>query len=612
MTEHTVRRTFSVPLSPERVWELVGDTHKVNELVFQTSASAVIARTADKARIRGTFGAIASEYDEYPWEFAVPRRYRSRRVFLRGPLRRFEFSCVLEPESAGTIAALTATVECAPGMVGSAFGRLFARRLEVGLQRLETLVRRQAPHGAVVWRFVHPHADAVRARARPLVDAIRPTLSARQHPVLDRLVEHVATMTDADVARMRPYALAASFGADRRDTLVVFLRATQAGLLRLSWDVLCPACEGSTTVASLKDLPDGGHCPSCDIDFRTDFDRNVEATFRPEPAVRPAERLVFCHGSPASTPSWLAQFVVPPRATQTLTTRLGPGRYRLLGQGIGAPLLIDVDDNASLRSVRATVEHTGGGSFSATSTQIAPGECDLVVDNPHDTPRRIQLAWRAFATDAATAADVTGLGLYQELFGAEVLSPSQHVAVGQRTILFTDLVGSTALYERVGDAAAYGMVRRHFALLEAEVERCNGHVVKTVGDAVMAAFDLPIDGVRAGWACIEALRTLVNVDGSSTGLRLRVGVHAGPCLAVDANQHVDYFGRTVNVAARVESLGGPDELVLSWTVRAAEGVPALLDELRRGGHAVVDDRQRVKGVAEPVDITRVAVRSGGA
>jgi adenylate cyclase len=429
--------------------------------------------------------------------------------------------------------------------------------------------------------------------------------------VLERLVDLLATATDADVARMRPYALADEWGASRRATLAVFLRAAAGGLLRLSWDLLCPACEGAVSVEKLKDLPAGGHCPACDVDFGADFDRNVEATFRPEPAVRAAERLVFCYGSPSSTPSWLAQFVVPPASTHTLTMRLGAGRYRLQAQSLAHPLLLDVDEAAAAHALRATVEPESGGRFRASATSLAPGGCEIVIDNPCSTPRRVQLAWREFASQAATAADVTGVGLFRDLFGADVLSPSQHVDVGRRTILFTDLVGSTALYERVGDAAAYGLVRQHFELLGGIIERHGGHVVKTVGDAVMAAFDLPVEGARAGLACIEALRTLKNPDGTSPGLKLRVGVHAGPCLAIDANHHVDYFGRTVNVAARVEGLGGADELVLSWTVRAADDVRSFLADARAAGHGVEDDRQRVKGVTDPVDITRIRVAPDG-
>lgn len=219
----------------------------------------------------------------------------------------------------------------------------------------------------------------------------------------------------------------------------------------------------------------------------------------------------------------------------------------------------------------------------------------------------MQLAWREFASPAAIVAAVTGVGLFHDLVGAGVLSPGQHIDVGRRTILFTDLVGDIALYERVGDAAAYGLVHRQLDLLGGIIERHGGHVMTTVGDAVMAAFDLPNDGARARLACIEALRTLSNPDGTSPELKRRVGVHAGPCIAIDANHHVDYFGRAVNFAARVERLGGADEHALSWSVRATEGVPAFLADAGAARHGTEDDRQRVKGVAEPVDITRIRV-----
>jgi class 3 adenylate cyclase len=607
--------SFDVDLPVEQVWSVVADTQKMNELVFGLRPSTIVARDVEKARIRGTFGMFAPEYDEYPWAFQVPHHYRSARVFPRGVLRRFEFDCRLASTDGGTRLTLESTIEGAEGIVGRVAVGVFARRLAASVSRLEGLFRAAHATNTALgfWRPSNPDREAVLARARPLAESVRPALTVDEGAVLDRLVDHIASATEADAARIRPYELADHWGVPRRTVLTVTLRAAHAGLLRLSWDLLCPSCEAPTSVEALKDLPAGGHCPACDVDFRADFDKNVEPTFRPEPAVRAAERVVFCHGSPSSTPSWIAQFVVPARSTHELSIALGAGRYRVQGAGLGAPLFVDVDEQATSHELKATIARIsdGGGAVGlrAAGTRLAPGTSAIVVDNAGDEPRRVQIAWRAYAAGAATAADVTGVGLFHELFGADVLAPTQHVDVGQRTILFTDLVGSTAMYERIGDAAAYGMVRRHFELLGAAVERHNGHVVKTVGDAVMAAFDLPIDGARAGLECIEALRGLKHSDGTSPDLKLRVGVHSGPCLAVDANAHVDYFGRTVNIAARVEGLGGPDELVLSWSVRAAGDVAGFVDELRHAGHDVVDEEQRVKGIAAPVAVTRVRVKS---
>ncbi len=90
------------------------------------------------------------------------------------------------------------------------------------------------------------------------------------------------------------------------------------------------------------------------------------------------------------------------------------------------------------------------------------------------------------------------------------------------TVMFTDLGGSTALYDRLGDHAAFALVRRHFAALRAGVLGAGGMVVKTIGDAVMAVFPEPAAAVRTALAAL---------DEADPPLRLKVGIHRGPAIA---------------------------------------------------------------------------------
>ena len=90
------------------------------------------------------------------------------------------------------------------------------------------------------------------------------------------------------------------------------------------------------------------------------------------------------------------------------------------------------------------------------------------------------------------------LQVFRDLFAEATLRPGDEAAVGQVALLFTDLRGSTALYERVGDAAAFNIVREHFAFLGSIVRDHDGAVVKTIGDAVMASFGDPADAVQGG------------------------------------------------------------------------------------------------------------------
>src|SRR3546814_18813704 len=95
------------------------------------------------------------------------------------------------------------------------------------------------------------------------------------------------------------------------------------------------------------------------------------------------------------------------------------------------------------------------------------------------------------------------------------------VAVARITLLFTDLKRSTDLYGRIGDAAAYHLVRDHFAYLGAIVRRHDGALVKTIGDAILAAFARPDDAVAAALAVQRALRSEKRRGGQEWGSTCR-------------------------------------------------------------------------------------------
>jgi class 3 adenylate cyclase len=586
---------FTVGLPLLRVWEVVSDTQHLNELVFGMSSSTIIERTSAKARIRGTFGMFAPEYDEYPWTFEVPHRYNNERIFTRGVLRRLGITCELDDNDDRTDVVYTVEAE-GRGALGRLCEAIVLWRMRRGILALRRLFARMeaGPAAPFVWPPANPWRAETLARVRPF--------SARlpASPVVDPLTTYVVDATDADVSSMRPYVLAKAWSTPRQETLEVFVRAAHAGLLRLSWDLVCPSCEGAVSFARLKDVPNQGHCDSCDIDFSAGFADNVEARFAPEPTVRSASATAFCVGSPSATRSWLAQHVVEPGAVVTLSPQLDPGRYRLQSAGLAGTASFDVDEDGSSECM----VHLDDSGFSSVP-RLKAGAVTIRLENRSPSPRRVQLVHRSYATSAATAADVTALGLFRELFGQEVLAPDQHVSVGRMAILFTDLVGSTAMYERLGDAAAYGLVRRHFELLRAVIEAQQGRVVKTVGDAVMASFDHPRDAVSAGLACIEALRAMRGQEQRAADLRLKIGVHTGPCLAIEANGATDYFGQTVNVAARVENLARPDELVVSWAVLADDRAAAAIDAAVAGGACLERDRRPVKGLANEVEIVRL-------
>jgi class 3 adenylate cyclase len=162
--------------------------------------------------------------------------------------------------------------------------------------------------------------------------------------------------------------------------------------------------------------------------------------------------------------------------------------------------------------------------------------------------------------------DLLLLPAFWELFASEAPAADESLRIGRVAILFTDLRGSTAMYAERGDPRAYRLVRDHFAILADAIDRNNGALVKTVGDAVMASFASGADAVQAAFESqAELCARAADMGGE---LVLKAGVHAGACLAVKLNDRLDFFGGAVNTAARVQGVSRGNDVVVTREVIA--------------------------------------------
>ena len=223
----------------------------------------------------------------------------------------------------------------------------------------------------------------------------------------------------------------------------------------------------------------------------------------------------------------------------------------------------------------------------------------MTVENKTNEPLHVKLERLGYASLAATAHVVTTMAEFRRLFSKELLKPSTPLKVGHCAILFSDLTGSTALYTKAGDAAAFRLVDDHFDVLRKSIEEAGGTVVKTMGDAIMAAFLEPNACLRAAISCLRAFEVFrkTHPNGADTGLKL--GLFAGPCYVVTANDAIDYFGQTVNCASRVQHLAESGEIVLE------EDVYGRLPEADRVQLRVVETLEvRVKGVEHPLRLVK--------
>jgi adenylate cyclase len=346
--------------------------------------------------------------------------------------------------------------------------------------------------------------------------------------------------------------------ADRWDVLALFLHATRCGLLDFRWEILCPNCRSSRNqlVNSLSGISRTSHCDVCQIEFDAEFDKSVELKFAVNQAIRPRQEQTYCLAGPGGKPHVISQLWLQPGEERAWKLPPLTRPLRLRSPQVKGSRTLDPEE---FRDLRPALIRTKAAGFEIEPGRQHSSDDAAHVHNPNSFPVVLSLDQVGWSEDILTAARVTNWQEFRDLFAHEVISPAEDITVGSQVVLFTDLRGSTAMYRTIGDAPAYALVRDHFTILTAVVRNHHGTVVKTIGDAVMACFsrvDEALDAVR------DMNRKLAD-DMRAVPLTLKASLHAGPCLAVNANDRLDFFGTTINLAARMVSCCQGGDLVVS-------------------------------------------------
>ena len=585
---------WSFDSPPEAVWPLLADTARFNEAA-KLPKQEIEERAREDGSVlylaRACQGPFALEWREKPVNWISNRWFEHCRYFSKGPLASLCARFSLEPDGAGCKGSYT--IEAAPAnLLGSlilrtAFfesaGRNFSALAESARDcaagRRETPFDYQAPAPAA----------GIGARVEALVETIE--ASGHGHGLAWRLADFVLSAQEVDLSQLRPLRLARLWQEEPREVIELCLEATRAGLLVLRWDLLCPRCRtAKAVVGGLDALPQGAHCDTCNIDYERDFAKNVELSFRPDPAIRPISFGEYCLFGPMSTPHIHIHLTLAPGERRTVALSLPAGRYRLRTLEPGPELEVDWDQPGFPEVVAE-----------AEAMRCGPAGPDGEIRLSNATARELTLIVEEcqWLRDSLTADRVSALQAFRDLFSDQVLRPGDEVAIARVALMFTDLRGSTALYGKIGDAQAYHLVRDHFAFLTGIVRRHDGAIVKTIGDAIMAAFPDPAQAMAAALE-IQREVTAFNEAHGETPVAIKLGLHQGPCIVVTLNERLDYFGNTVNMAARLQSESRGEDIVLSREMAEDPTVAPLLK-----GLACREEEASLKGFDAPVGFLRL-------
>jgi adenylate cyclase len=592
-------------MSVAEAWRLLADTNHLNRTiglpaVTFSSPDGARGDLSRNARARA-FGVVPLSWTEYPFNWVRERGYRFRREFQRGPLALVEGGIELQP--LGERVRVKAFAEYTPAnLTGRFLWRMGNATVLELLAFCDQYLLRKAEGRADPTPVPSRRPSADRAQLDRLLQRLGSSPVSPE--LLPLLRERIVEGTDDQVVGVRPFALADLWGADRMEVLRLFLYATRVGILELRWEVMCPNCRvPKVESGELAQIPNRFHCETCGIGYDVDFDQRVELRFSVHPNVRQAEDLVYCIGGPLRVPHVVAQQYLRPREEHVLDVQVtAPIRLRAVA---GARHLDLMPGPARSRPADVKISYaegrwTGPHGMVAPDGEalIIPAGARIALRNQTNGPLLVVLEEREWTGEQTTAAQVTALQEFRDLFSGEVLAPGQQMAIREMALVFSDLKGSTSLYEGVGDAPAYSRVNRHFDFIRQQVLAHRGAVVKTMGDAVMAAFHRVEDAAAAALDMQREIGSWCVTQEIRPPFVLKVGVHHGAVIAVNANGRLDYFGRTVNVAARVgaESKGG--DVVLLREV--FDDVRDLFTETR-----VEPFRTRLRGLEGERELVRI-------
>lgn len=437
---------------------------------------------------------------------------------------------------------------------------------------------------------------------------------------------------DHELNRINVLDFAKRTGLDEERVISGFLHASRLGLFELTWNVLCPGCGGvldaHSTLKSLRH--DDYNCALCAAGYEASVDEQVEVAF----TVSPRVRRIAAH-DPNTLPIWeyfkqvfwssgvdfnkesfaaltdevtLDVLELPAGEKAVLSLQL-PAEFIIVFEPVThAAQFIDVQGEPTKERQQLSLIYNKVHAPTGTTT-MRPGPLRLALDNQTD----VRVLPSVFiAADGLhhligkrkpflTAKRMLTNQTFRDVYKADNLHVDQRLKITSLTFLFTDLKGSTALYERVGDLAAFDLVRAHFHALLEIISSEKGAVVKTIGDAVMATFIRPEHALAAALR-MRAAMTALNLQRGTEDLIVKIGIHEGPCLAVMLNERQDYFGQTVNIAARVQSLSTAQEIHITGPVLDA---PAVAEVLEQRSIKPIQKHAALRGIADKIVVYEI-------
>ena len=575
---------YEFPFPSAEVWPVITDTSTLNRRLDLPAMK--FNEVEGKLLGSASYGGVFTQWEEVPWEWEYRRYLESARIYSKGIAKYVRACDFLEDlDDGGTRLYVffgwiprnwwsRILLSIGMGGLGKRYGRTVEKLVREARAEREALTG-GASVGAEDAKSAAESAGGAHYGNLADVDRLR---SARKvliekglrAELVDRVFQYISTESDENLYRIRVRGLARKWGVDEKELLLLFLHATREGVFYLTWDVICPHCRGvRSELTHLGELPKRDECEVCDIDFDTQGINSFEVTFHIHASVRDVAKRFFCSAEPATKSHIKLQLTLAPGEERDVSTLLDPGIYRMRVQGEKNYSPLELAGEHEQRRI-------DWASLNREALTKALPQPAVFLRNTDADRRTYIIEANADDLEMLRPVDLFNFQDFRDLFSEEALAADIELDIGEQTILFTDVVGSSRFYQERGDQGAFAQVRKQFVMIYESVRKYEGVVVKTIGDAAMAAFANPADALR----CATDLQQHFHPSADRSVLRLRISVHKGSCLAVNLNSNIDYFGNTVNLAAKLQAVVEAGQVVFSGAVLENRAARKYLSEER--------------------------------
>lgn len=522
--------TYELPVFPHEIWPYLIDTSRMNkDLGFPPREEKEINGENHVSTV--TLGR-KEEWIEKPWIWIFEKEVQNHRIFLKGWMaeQRGVFTVEPAPDNKTIVSVYfrwafhnplnRALFSLVPDALGKKFQSFFDEKFKVILQE-----RRQAINDG-----------------------------RKKDPVMDPYQEvrdYILGADPLDLDRLHVKDLSKKLNIPMDLVIDVCVRLVKEGLLTLTWDIVCPHCRGvKVKNNSLSSINEPNSCEPCGITFNLEAEQAIEVVFHVSPKLREIQNVVYCAAEPAKKKHIKLNQEIKADEFKEFRLTLTPGTYNLRAKKSKGLITVHVEESST------EIDMSWDG-LETKKVRVRPSfTLKIWNKTKEDDLYTFEEAW--WFNDRLLAGEALSHPHLREIFSEDHISVGMKLNIGSQVILFTDIVGSTPFYKTLGDAVALKVVQSHYKEVSDIITNNGGVVVKYIGDAIMAAF---ID-IEKAMQCAVGIQAAFNKARNDVPIKLRVSLHEGKVLAANMNVGIDYFGNTVNEAAKIQKHAGAFEIAV--------------------------------------------------